>query len=285
MHRTIVIAAALALAGLSSGVLAASAQLVETFVRAPVVARPTPLTNTGRPADLAFYADLTQGYDQGQQVHSNWDMNTDWLGVAYRRFNVRYDRRGMSLSASRERTGVSDYISSEMQRAGFFGYGRYEVVMQAARATGVVSSFFVYSGPDMRDPHDEIDFELLGRAPRQAHLNYFADGKKNPLDIDLWFDSTEGLHLYAFEWLPDSITWYADGVEIRRVTRDASPWPLPTTTGRVMASVWAANRQTLQWVGEPVFEKTTALYACMSHVPVGETGRQCSDTFKPPGRF
>ena len=106
MSRTRIIAAALAVAGLLLGALTASAQIVETFNIKPTATRVAPTLNTGRPAEGPFYADLTQGFDQTRQTHSNWDINSDWLGVAYRRFNARYDSNGLSLSASRERSLV-----------------------------------------------------------------------------------------------------------------------------------------------------------------------------------
>jgi len=261
---------------LALGALSASAQVVETFA-----VKSTRSANAGRPADGAFHFDLTKGFDRVNQVHSNWDMNADWLAVAYRPSNAKFGKNGLSLSARQEPTRISTYTSAEFQLVGFYGYGRYEVVMQAAEASGVVSSFFVYSGPDMDDPHDEVDFEFLGRSPRRAQLNYFGDARKDPGDIQLWFDATKGQHIYAFEWLPDSITWYADGIQIRRVTTKTAITPLPRTTGRVMVSVWAANRLSTLWAGEPSAAKTTAVYRCLSHVPMGQTGRQCSDTFKP----
>lgn len=261
-----------------SGALVATAQLVES-----IPSRQPRAIADGRPPDRAFYMDLREGFDRVNQVHANWDINADWLGVAYRPENARFADDGLQLSSKKAKTKVSNYVSAEFQAVGFYGYGRYEVVMQAAKAPGVVSSFFVYSGPDMNDPHDEVDFEFLGRSPRRVQLNYFGRGQKDPADTQLWFDATEGEHIYAFEWLPESITWYADGIQLRRVTAATARAPLPRTTGRVMASVWAANRQAEAWVGTPSFNRTTAVYRCMSHVPLGMSGRQCSDTFKPNG--
>lgn len=272
------IAAGLLAGALVLGALVASAQLTERHS-----VKSVRQTNAGRPAEGAFLYDLTKGFHDETQVLSNWDIDADWLSVAYRSANARFGPKGLSLSARKQRTRISSYTSAEFQLAGFYGYGRYEVVMQAAEAEGVVSTFFVYSGPDMDDPHDEIDVELLGRSPRRVQLNHFGDSQKDPGDIQVWFDTTRGLHLYAFEWLPDSITWYADGIQIRRITSKTSSAPLPRTTGRVMMSVWAANRLSALWAGEPSFERSTAIYRCVSHVPMGKSGRQCSDTFKPEG--
>lgn len=233
--------------------------------------------NTGRPAQGAFIVDLSKGHDKDNQLLADWDIDADWLGVSYRDENVGFGRHGMSLVARRETTPVSTHSSAEFQYVGFYGYGRYEAVMRASDAKGVVTAFFVYSGEDMGDPHDEIDVEIVGRNSAKIHVNTFGHGKGSALDIDLGFDSSKGEHLYAFEWLPDSITWYVDGVQVHRFT--SSDVQIPTTTGRVMASLWAANRTSVDWVGETDFTTAAAFFRCISHVPIGRTGRQCSDSF------
>src|SRR3546814_5746693 len=58
-------------------------------------------------------------------------------------------------------------------------------------------------------PHDEIDFEFLGKSPRQVQVNYYTAGKGgHETMIDLGFDASEDFHTYAFEWRPDSIRWF-----------------------------------------------------------------------------
>ena len=122
----------------------------------------------------------------------------------------------------------------------------------------------------------------LGSNVAQNLALHTVGGDASPFDIDLWFDASAAEHLYAFEWLPGSLAWYVDGVEMHRVTTPTAR--IPTTTGRVMASVWAANKATANWVGEADFTTAQAFYRCMSHVPAGQTAPQCSDTFKPPAR-
>lgn len=238
--------------------------------------------NTGRPAGEAFLEDFTRGYDPDTHALANWDTAFEWMAISFRRGNVAYGPDGLRLTTRISHNDVADYTSSEFQRVGFYGYGRYEVIMKASNAPGVISSFFVYTGDDMGDPHDEIDFELLGRAPGQVHLNYYSNDATSPSDVDLGFDASAAPHLYAFEWSASAIVWYVDGREVRRVAGGPGV-RIPTTTGRIMASVWAANRKVAEWAGTPTVESTTATYRCISHVPIGKTARQCSDTFKPPG--
>ena len=234
------------------------------------------------PVDGAFLIDFSQGFDSATQSISDWLMDLGWLTVDFSRHNARFDRNGMTLSVTRRSGGPTPYVSAEFERKGFYGFGRYEVVMKSAKMPGVVSSFFTHTDAYLGDPHSEVDFEFTGGKTRELHTNYFWEGQPDALDIPLWFDASEGFHLYAFEWAPEQIVWFVDGVEVRRVHNATASVPVPTTPSRVMANIWAANKQALEWVGEPEGEGASATYLCMSHVPAGQTGRQCSDSFTPP---
>jgi len=237
--------------------------------------------NSGRPAQGAFLVDFSKGHHDETQLLTDLDIDAAWLGVSYRAENVGFGRHGMSLVAKRDLTPVSTHSSAEFQYLGFYGYGRYEAVIRSSNAKGAVTAFFVYTGEDMGDPHDEIDVELVGRDPGKIHVNFFRHGKSAAKDIDLGFDASEGEHLYAFEWEPNSITWYVDDVQVHRIV--APDAEIPNTTGRVMASVWAANRTSVDWVGEAEFDTAVAFIRCISHVPLGRVAPQCSDSFKSSG--
>ena len=238
----------------------------------------------GRAPDPGFIIDLTRGYDDRSQTLSNWFMDAGWLKADFSPHNIRFDEAGMTLFVSRRDGGATRYVGAEFQRDGFYGFGRYEVVMRTAEAQGVVSSFFTHTDEYFGDKHSEIDFEFVGSRTSEVHTNYFWDGRNDPLDVQLWFDATKSLHLYAFEWLPDSITWSVDGVVIRRVDAATAAVPIPQTSARVIANIWAANEHAVEWVGEPDGPGGKAIYRCMSHVPAGHAGPQCSDRFSPPGR-
>lgn len=240
------------------------------------------LINTGKKPGEAFLTDLSKGFDAETQYLSDFKVDLPGLLMVFEEENVRFDQNGMTLFIRKGNEGEMTYTTSEFQRRGFYGFGRYEVVMRATNAPGVVSSFFTHTDGYYGDPHSEIDFEFLGSSPREVHLNYWNEGDDNPHDFNLWFDASAGEHLYAFEWLPHSITWFIDGVKVREVTAKTAPVAVPTASARVIVNTWVGNRDTVEWVGEPEIETASASYRCISHVPVGATGKQCSDVFTPP---
>eukprot|EP01035_Chromulina_nebulosa_P047638 gene47638-64597_t len=53
------------------------------------------------------------------------------------------------------------YVCGEVQTNQRFGYGAFEVRMKAVAGSGLNTGFFSYIGPVHKQPHDEIDFEVL----------------------------------------------------------------------------------------------------------------------------
>ncbi len=241
-----------------------------------------PLANTGAHPGPAFLMDLRNGFDWKSQYLSDYAIKQSWNGSAFDPENVRFGNEGAKLLIQKRRSQGLDYASAELQRKGFYGYGRYEAVMRAAAGSGLVSSFFTHTSPQFGDPHDEIDFEFLGRNTHQVHLAYFTNGiSKGSVYAPTGFDTSLAFHLYAFEWAPDSIRWFVDGKQLYEVHGPDAH--VPRASGRVIVNLWTGGPDGIVWLGEPEFKNnTSATYRCVSHVPLGETAPQCSDTFRPP---
>jgi beta-glucanase (GH16 family) len=244
-----------------------------------------PERNTGHAAGGAYLHDFRvpktvneEGMPEGMWV-SDYDFANDFANVHWLPQNISFDREGMRITVKRERRGGATNTSGEIQVSGFYGYGRYEVVMRAARGSGLDTAFFLhtYNGLDS-DPHDEIDFEFVGKQPGQVQLNYFRAGRPyGSFGVDLGYDASAEIHLYAFEWTPESIRWYVDGRLLAEKVRPPE-LQIPFTTQRPIMNLLPGGPGMQDWVGEPTFESgASALYVCTSHVPLGETGRQCSD--------
>ncbi len=173
------------------------------------------------------------------------------------------------------------YLGAEVQRDDNYHFGRYEVYMKAGRGEGIVSSFFTYTGAYFDNPHDEIDFEFLGRDTRRVWINTFAAGQKMPGEwIDLGFDAAAEPHLYRFDWRENSITWYVDGQEIYAINSDTHT--IPKTPGKIFMNIWAGNPGQVAWLGT-VHEGTTssAEYLCVSYRPFVDLGLNCTDYIAP----
>ncbi len=158
-----------------------------------------------------------------------------------------------------------------------YSYGRYDAVMKAARGSGVVTGFYTYTGPVFGDPHDEIDFEFLGRDPHLLHVNYFVAGEaKLKRTIELPFDASEDFHLYTFEWRPGEIVWSVDGEELLRVA--GAPEEMPSHPGKVIAEVWAA-KNLKKWAGiiDHSALPTRAIVRCISFRPENSSAPTCAD--------
>jgi endo-1,3-1,4-beta-glycanase ExoK len=237
-----------------------------------------------KPPGPAFLMDLTRGFDPNTHYISDYAIKDSWINSSVHPRNVIYGKDGVTLRLEKRRDRRKQYTGAEIQRQGFYGYGRFEAVMKPAAGNGVVTSYFTHTFEMFNDPHDEVDIEFLGNKPTQLHLNYFKDSKQaGSIYVQLDFDWSKDFHLYAYEWDPNEIRWYVDGKLVHRVTGPIPPIPL--APGRVMVQLWAPSAASVDWVGKinlkrPVETRIT----CLSHVPRGGSGPQCSDQFKasPP---
>jgi endo-1,3-1,4-beta-glycanase ExoK len=209
-------------------------------------------------------------FDQGEGFATNWRR---------RLVSKTEDGAGLMLGLVAHQGEGKPFIGAEIQRHGRFHHGRYEVVMTPARASGIVSSFFTYTGPYFGDPHDEIDVEFLGRDTTRVWINRFVDGRQMPgIWVELGYDAAERRGLYAFEWSEDKIVWYAGDRVLHRLS--AADATLPETPGKIMMNIWAGTPGQKGWTGAPADDvAVAATYYCVSFRPPGDKGRQCSDLY------
>jgi endo-1,3-1,4-beta-glycanase ExoK len=179
--------------------------------------------------------------------------NCTWSGG-----NVRFEKEAMELLLTRDPTPERSYRCAELQTRQFFGYGTYEVRMRSAATGGVVTAFFTYTGPPHGGrPHDEIDFEFLGKDRGSVQLNYYVDGVgQHEHYAALGFDGSQAVNDYAFEWLPHALRWFINGRLVHEVT--AGPGKaLPSRPGKIYLSIWnGADAHTSAWLGTFEFPGT-----------------------------
>lgn len=171
-------------------------------------------------------------------AHYDFDhpaFDTDW-----RKAQVLFGD-GLSLQLSPKpgtRQGPADngFLGGSVRRLLPSHFGRYEVILQAARGEGLVTGFFIYTGPTYGTRHDEIDIEFLGKDTTKMHVAWFVGGNLTSKFIDLKFDAAERPHVYAFEWASDRIRWFVDDrLVFEHHVRDG---PVPQVPGRLFANLW-----------------------------------------------
>lgn len=136
--------------------------------------------------------------------------------------------------------------SAELYTAKSYLFGRIEARIQFAAGDGVVSSFFLWKdGSEKAGTFwNELDFEKLGA---DCHLetnalfgNPSASHTQKP---SLAADLCGGFHTYTYEWTPDYIAWFVDGVEIRReVGTVAAAYKENATAGmQIRFNIWPGD--------------------------------------------
>lgn len=196
-------------------------------------------------------ASFTEDFASGSLDPSRWAVSDGWANGSHQL--CTWSSRNVSLAdgalvLSLTNTPLKDrkFSCAEIQTKGRYGYGTYEIRMQAAESSGIVSAFFTYIGPPHRKPHDEIDFEFLGKSRRTVQLNYYAGGKGDHEKLmDLDFDASGDMHDYAFVWAPDALHWYIDGRRVHTVKAD--PAALPQNPSKIYLSLWNGNA--VGWLG------------------------------------
>ena len=258
----------------------------DTKTPAPdAVPEPAPEQNAPQPKQLAnsspaFISLLGDAPLEDTYYLAKSNGPRDFYGGRWAPENIETTADGTTFTVKKEDNPDVPFSIAEASTYKRYGYGRYEAIMQIGKGSGLVSAFFTYTGPYFGDPHDEVDIEFLGKDTTKIHFNYWRNGKRGKFaTFDLPFDASEGPHLYAFEWLPDRITWYVDGVPF--YASDLNDPSIPKTAGKVHFSHWTGIPQMRDWHGKPGFgdEAVTAV-SCASFTPMGEDKRSCSDVYK-----
>lgn len=143
---------------------------------------------------------------------------------------------------------AKDYRGAELRTYQTYRYGRFETRMKSAPNAGIVSSMFTYHelGPDGIQEWNEIDVEFLGRYTDRVQFNTITDGQ---VGHEYWhglsYDPATEFHEYAFEWTPNDVAWFVDGVEVYRQT--GGHITNLVRTQKIMMNIWPPAY--VDWVG------------------------------------
>lgn len=210
------------------------------------------------------FRDTFDALDRSFWYISDYTNAENWINTAWDPANATVSGGDLSLGLDTTDQDGKSYTGAEIQSNGFYGYGRYDVTMQASGDTGVNSNFFTYTGPSFGDAWNEIDFEFLGKDPTKVSLTYHtADGSDVEHWVDLGFDASAGFHAYSIIWEPNSIQWLADGNVLYEVQNPALA--VPDTAGKFMMNIWTGMEG---WLGTPTFtDPASAIYSDVSYTP------------------
>jgi len=250
---------------------------------APTTAGIRPWSAPDKPKRGGFFTRLSAPLQDPVFTASNHGNVDSFYGGDWLPDNVSNRNGGAFLEVKRQERSGLPYTAAEMQSSSKLQYGRYETIMQAARGSGLVTAFFTYTGPWFGDPHDEIDIEFLGSDTTKIHFNYFKNGKSiKPATFDLPFDAASKPRLYAFDWRPDGVTWYVEGVPV--YATEAGDPGVPVAPGKLMFSAWTGKPSMAGWHGKPLFrDGAGGQFNCVSFTPRGHDTPACSNIYHSGG--
>lgn len=188
---------------------------------------------------------VSDGWNNG--AHQNCTWSRDAVKVEGGKLSLRFDARP---------TGERQYACGEVQTRKRYGYGTYEVRMKSATGPGLNSAFFSYIGPTDKKPHDEIDFEVLGKDTSRVQVNQYIAGKggnENLVPVPGGADS--GFNDYAFVWQKHRLGYYVNGTLVHEVTDAAK---LPTHAQKIFLSLWGTDTLS-DWMGRFAFAGPTEM--------------------------
>ncbi|MCR6106860.1 family 16 glycosylhydrolase [Salipaludibacillus agaradhaerens] len=201
----------------------------------------------------------------------NWNMSDGWKNDDYffgchwsqNRVNFYGGQMELSLRTNYSYAPPYNYECAEYTTNNFYGYGLYEVSMKPAKVSGVISSFFTYTGPSYNGaPWDEIDIEFLGNDTTKVQFNYYTDGVGgNEILYDLGFDAADSYNTYAFDWQENYINWYVNGQLVATATEN-----IPSNPSKIMMNIW--NTYGIdEWAGRYYGEDANASYNWVRYTP------------------
>ncbi|MFC3114735.1 family 16 glycosylhydrolase [Cellvibrio fontiphilus] len=132
-------------------------------------------------------------------------------------------------------------------------YGRFEIRMQVAKGSGILSTFFTYkNGSEVGNTFwEEIDIEVFGKNNATEWQSNIILGSTRPtLHTEQVHTAPsslgDGYHTYVLEWTPDYVAWFVDGVEVRRITGTSTVTSL-TNPQSLRFNLWSS--ESAEWVG------------------------------------
>jgi len=236
------------------------------FLATSVVAAEEPVTGGS-----FFDAFNSLDFERRWLASDGWT-NGPHQGCEWRKENLSVSDGKLSLSMTKG-SDQEEWNCAELQSNDVYGYGVYEISMRPVAASGTVSAFFTYIGPVHGKPHDEIDFEFLGRDTSRIQLNYFTGGRGgNEFFVPAGEPDGEGFVRLAFEWTPTRVRWFVNGELVHETAAGAQ---LPVNPSKIYVSLWSGTEEINGWLGpfEGMDQQATLDVQWVAYTAPGESCR------------
>ena len=197
---------------------------------------------------------FSDGWENGFPFINDWSSQS-----------ISYKKDAMLITLSFKKAiseqAEKQLTSGELRSKGYFSNGCFEIEMKPVSTSGVITSFFLFAGPDDKPQdgngnHNEIDIEFLGVNTRLVQMNFWTDDDlyKNSHEtiVFLDFDASKGFHHYAISWQKNMIEWFIDHKSVLKVMNNPHD-PIPKASAsklRVMANLWATDPKLKNWAGK-----------------------------------
>ena len=178
-------------------------------------------------------------------VSDGWS-NGDHQNCIWSKDQVKISDGTLLLGFAKQKLKDRDYVCGEVQTKQRFGYGTYEARIKTDTGSGLNAAFFTFIGPMDKQPHDEIDFEVLTKDTSRVQLNAYASAKGGNEKLVPVSDGTDKAYNdYAIVWEEGRIRWFVNG-ELTHTL--AAPAQLPSHPQKIFFSLWGSDTLT-GWMG------------------------------------
>lgn len=186
--------------------------------------------------------------------YANGDPFNAWWSAD--QVSVDAKRNQLKLTLAQHHHHGKPFKSGQIKSNNWHGYGCYEVRMRPVAQTGVISTFFAYTGPWDAAPgksgaHNEIDIEFVRKSASgklMLQTNYFTNGQGgNEHDVHLPFDPSSSMHNYGFRWTQHAIQWYVNG-QLVHTAKNNIP-KVHVAPLRIFLSLWPVSWKAAAWGG------------------------------------
>ncbi|NWF90117.1 MAG: family 16 glycosylhydrolase [Ignavibacteriaceae bacterium] len=140
------------------------------------------------------------------------------------------------------------YKGGEYLTKNAFLYGRFETRCKPPHGSGFLATFFTFNFEmQSSEQWNEIAFDFLSRYEHDVQLLTIGPGQVLH-NSHKWVDFvlSDDFHNYGFEWTPEYIAWFIDGVEVyRRTQPDIAGFMYPQKIGM---DIWQPSY--VNWSGQ-----------------------------------